>query len=419
MMKTRTIISCAVVGAAFVSGWWNDTKRGQGVVGWWRVFLVFSSLLFGPISSAEVTRLDGRELATAEVDAQIVRLMQAAKVTGIGVAVFNEGKAVYLKAHGVKDRKSGEPLGERSVMYGASLAKAVFATVVMQLVTEGALDLDQPIEHYLTRPLSTFSGYGDLEGDARVSRFTLRMLLSHTSGLPNWRMFTPNKKLAVFFEPGSRYAYSGEGIAIAQLVVEKAAKRSLDDLIQERVFGPLAMDRTAMVWQPAFADDLALGHDEEEKVLGHRKRSKAQAAGSMDTCLADYAKFVGALLQGRLLSPAALEEMTRPQVTISSAAQFPTLATETTDENRVVGLSYGLGWGVLEKTPYGRAFFKEGHDDGWEHYSVAYAKSKTAVVLMTNSSNGESIFKELIEILTGDSSLPWKWEGYVPYNHVP
>lgn len=383
-----------------------------------RVFLLPALLFFAASGWGAVTRLDGRVLSTPEVDAQIARLMQAARVTGLGVAIFHDGKLTYRKAHGVKDRKSAQPLGENSVMYGASFAKAVFATVVMQLVAEGVLDLDQPIEHYLKRPLSEFSGYGDLKGDARAQRFTLRILLNHTSGLPNWRAFTANKKLAIFFEPGSRYAYSGEGISIAQLVVEKATDRSLTNLMQERIFGPLAMNRTSMVWQPSFASDLAIGHDENEKPLGHRERSTPQAAGSMDTCLADYAKFIEALLQDRLLTPASLEEMTRPQIAISSAAQFPTLAPETTEENRMVGLAYGLGWGVLERTPYGRAFFKEGHDDGWEHYSIAYAKSKTAVVLMTNSSNGESIFKELVEILTGDSSLPWRWEGYLPYNHA-
>jgi CubicO group peptidase (beta-lactamase class C family) len=377
------------------------------------ITLAFSSAT----ARGSVMRLDGRALPTTEVDAHVTHLMQAAHVTGLAVAVFNDGQPVYLKAHGVKDRKTGAPLTEQSVMYGASFAKAVFATVVLQLVAEGSLDLDQPIERALGRPLAKFPNFRDLEGDARARRFTLRMLLNHAAGLPNWRRFMPDGKLTIHFDPGSRYSYSGEGISIAQLVVETVTKKSLTDLMRERIFGPLGMTRTSMVWQPAFATDLALGHDENEKPLGHRERSRPQAAGSMDTCLADYTKFIGALLQGRLLQPASLAEMTRPQIEITAPAQFPTLSTSTTDENRAVGLAYGLGWGVLERTPHGRAFFKEGHDDGWEHYSICYTKSKTAVVLMTNSSNGESIFKELLELLTGDASLPWRWEGYTPYNH--
>ena len=81
-------------------------------------------------------------------------------------------------------------------------------------------------------------------------------------------------------------------------------------------------------------------------------------------------------------------------------------------------LSYGLGWGLLE-TPHGRAFFKEGHDEGWENYMIAFDDSKTAIILMTNSANGESIFKSLLAELIGDVYTPWRWEGYVPYDAKP
>lgn len=364
----------------------------------------------------DILRLDGRPLPVAELEAHVARLMKAAHVTGLGLAVLRDGKVVYLQAHGVKDRKTGAPLTAQSVMAGASFSKAVFAAAVMQLVEEGALDLDQPIERTLGRSLGELPNYRDLRGDARTRRLTLRMLLSHTAGFPNWRAATPEKKLAIHFEPGSRYAYSGEGIALAQLVVERATGKSLPELMQARILGRYGLARTGYVWQREFASDLALGHDEQEKPLGHRQWTQAGAAGSMDTCLADYAAFLAALLQGRIIKPATLAEMTRPQIEIFSQRQFPTLSPETTEENRGIGLAYGLGWGVLQRTPHGRAFFKEGHDDGWEHYSICYPQTQSAVVLMTNSSNGESIFKELLELVTGDTSMPWRWEGYTPYN---
>lgn len=371
-----------------------------------------------PLAAADAPQVQvgSHSIPATELDARISQLRNVARVTGLGLAVLHNGKIVYLKAHGVRDRKDGAQLTERSSLYGASFAKAVFAAVVMQLVEEGALDLDQPVERYLGRPLGEFPDYRDLRGDARTQRFTLRMLLSHTSGLPNWRWLMPEKKLAIHFEPGSRYSYSGEGISIAQLVVEKVTGKNAATLMQERIFGPLSMPRTSMVWRSAFESDLAVGHDEQEKPLGHRKWTKAQAAGSMDTCLEDYAKFIEALLQDRVMKKESLAEMTRPQVGIFSKAQFPTLSAETTDENRAVGLAYGLGWGVLQRTSHGPAFFKEGHDDGWEHYSICYPASKSAVIIMTNSSNGESIFKKLLELATGDQSLPWRWEGYTPYD---
>lgn len=405
-------------------------RRGMGSHGMklhWKLphctTAVLAALLFGSAgklfgAESPVVQVGNQATPTAEIDRKVSQLMNAAHVTGLGLAIIDGGQVVYLKAHGVRDRKGGQPLTEHSSMYGASFAKAVFATVVMQLVQEGVLDLDQPIERTLGKPLSEFPDYRDLRGDERARTFTLRMLLSHTAGLPNWRAVMPGRKLAIQFEPGSRYAYSGEGITIAQLVVETVTKRSATALMQERIFGPLEMDRTAMVWKSAFATDLAVGHDEQEKPLGHRKWMKPGAAGSMDTCLADYAKFITALMQGRLMKPESFAEMTRPQIEIFSRTQFPTLSTERTDENRAVGLAYGLGWGILQRTSHGPAIFKEGHDDGWEHYSICYPRSKSAVIVMTNTSNGESIFKPLLELVTGDSSLPWRWEGYEPYDAI-
>jgi hypothetical protein len=69
-------------------------------------------------------------------------------------------------------------------------------------------------------------------------------------------------------------------------------------------------------------------------------------------------------------------------------------------------------------TPYGKAYFKEGHDDGVQNYCVSFDAAKTAIVIMTNSDNGESIFKELLATLIGDTFTPWKWERYLPYQEL-
>ena len=107
--------------------------------------------------------------------------------------------------------------------------------------------------------------------------------------------------------------------------------------------------------------------------------------------------------------------MLTPQIQIFSKQQFPTPSNETTDENTKIRLSYGLGWGLIH-TPHGKAYFKEGHDDGWRNYGICFPDKKIAVVLMANSSNAESIFKELLDILIKDIYTPWKWENYIPYN---
>jgi len=109
--------------------------------------------------------------------------------------------------------------------------------------------------------------------------------------------------------------------------------------------------------------------------------------------------------------------MFSPQIAIHSKHEFPSLSTETTTDNDAIKLSYGLGWGLFT-APFGKAIFKEGHDDGWENHMVIYDKQKSAVILMSNSSNGDSIFKELLEFLAADNFTPWEWEGYVPYQQL-
>jgi CubicO group peptidase (beta-lactamase class C family) len=301
-------------------------------------------------------------------------------------------------------------------MYGASFSKAVFAYLVMQLVQEKRLDLDRALYQYLPKPIPEYEAYHDLAGDERWHQLTARMALTHITGLPNWRWIEPDEKLRFKFAPGTQYWYSGEGIQLLQLVVETITGKSLTELSAERIFQPLGMTRTSYVWQPAFEGNYALGYDEQGQPLEKRKRTKPGAAGSLETTPADYATFLAAVMQGRGLTPAAKQEMIRGQVRIPYKAQFGPLATiAAPDSNRAIRLAYGLGWGTFESGKYGHAYFKEGHDDGWENHSVVFADRKKALLLMSNSSNADGIFKPLLERLLGDTDTPWQWENYVPY----
>ncbi len=311
----------------------------------------------------EVKRLNGSSIQPVEIDATVTRLMKAAEVTGVGLAVFNEGKIAYLKSFGMREKEKNLPLTVDSAMYAASFSKVTFAYLVMQLVDQGTLDLDKPIYQYLPKPLPEYPTYKDLANDPRYKKITARMLLSHTSGFPNWRAFEDDRKLKIHFEPGSRYAYSGEGIDLLQLVVETVTKKPLEVLMQKHVFQPFGMTRTSMVWQDRFESDYANGYDEYGRSLGPEKRKQAAAAGSMNTTVRDFARFMQAVMRGEGLSKQMREQMLSPQIQILSKHEFPSLENEITDENKPIRLSYGLGWG-LYWTPYGRAFFKEGHADG-------------------------------------------------------
>ncbi|GAA3917934.1 hypothetical protein GCM10022406_00820 [Hymenobacter algoricola] len=200
-------------------------------------------------------------------------------------------------------------------------------------------------------------------------------------------------------------------------MVETIMQQGLTELSAERVFRPLGLTRTSYVWQPAFDANYAIGYDEQGQPLPKRRRTKAGAAGSLETTPADYATFLAAVMQGKGLSSAAKAEMIRAQVRIPYQAQFGPLATVAApDSNRTIQLSYGLGWGTFE-SPYGPAYFKEGHDDGWENHSVVFGNRNKALLLLSNSSNADKLFRELLEKLLGDQTTPWQWENYVPYNH--
>jgi CubicO group peptidase (beta-lactamase class C family) len=364
-----------------------------------------------------VKRPDGSRIAPSQIDATVTQLMQAARVTGCGIAIFHGGRIAYLKAYGLRDAEKGLPLTPDSVMTSASLSKAAFATMVMRLVQGGVLDLDKPIYQYLPKPLPEYPGYADLRGDDRYKKLTLRILLSHTSGFPNLRAFEDDRKLKIHFEPGTRYAYSGEGINLAQLVVETVTGKSLTVLMQENLYRPLRMNRTSMVWEPGFESDFANGYDEYGRSLGPERWSAPNAAGSMQTTLRDYATFLSALMRQRILNTRTFGKMQNAQISIHSAHQFPSLASETTTAYDSIRLRYGLGWG-LYSSPYGKAFFKEGHDEGWRHLTLFF-RNGSGILIMTNSSNGEGIFKPLIDSVLGATSFPFEWDGYTPYNLLP
>jgi CubicO group peptidase (beta-lactamase class C family) len=184
-----------------------------------QVFFSTLTIVIGSLSlfaqQMSVARLDSSKISPSEIDTAVARLMEQAHVTGVGIAVLNDDKVVYLKAYGVRDKEKHLPLTPDSVMTAASLTKPIFATMVMRLVHERIIELDKPVYEYLPKPLPEYDAYKDLADDHRYRQITMRMLLDHTSGFPNWRWLMDDKKLRIYFTPGSRFAYSGEGIDLA------------------------------------------------------------------------------------------------------------------------------------------------------------------------------------------------------------
>jgi CubicO group peptidase (beta-lactamase class C family) len=217
------------------------------------------------------------------------------------------------------------------------------------------------------------------------------------------------------FNPGTEYRYSGEGINLVQFVIEQQKGRPLDQLMQEALFTPLVMTRTGIIYRTEFAANVADRYDPDERFRAQTKRFPARAAGSMTTSADDLARFTSALFGGKILKPATRRAMLTPFVQIRSLHQFALEPDEPEGtEAAAVGLAYGMGWGLLTRTRFGPAFFKEGHGDGAQNYMICFERRQTCMILLTNSDNGELAFRPLLETILGNTVTPWEWEGYTP-----
>ena len=361
-----------------------------------------------------IRRFDGKPVSADHIDREAKRMMADARVHGLAMAVIDDGNVAFVRSWGRRNVEKNLPLQTDTIMYGAWLTKLAFAYMVMQLVDEGTIDLDRSIAGYLSKPLPEYPFYQALKGDERWRKVTPRILLSHTSGLANFAFLEPDQKMRFHFEPGSRYAYSGEGVILLQFVLETGLGLKVGDEMQRRVFDRFGMTRTGMMWRPDFAENLADGYGIDGSFAPHDQRSRPRAAGSMDTTIADFGKFLAAFSRGEGLSARSRAEMIKPQIAIITPTQFPTLAEATSPAMRAIKLSAGLGVITFEG-PFGRAFFKGGHNDTTGNQAICVEKGRRCVLFLSNDVRAESLYQRLTEATLGDAGMPWSWEGYKPY----
>ncbi|WP_035644291.1 serine hydrolase [Flavobacterium sp. ASV13] len=387
------------------------------------LLIIFFAGIFGSTAqnSVLIKKLDGSTISSDSLTKKIEQLIKNGDVKGLGVAVFNSKKTVYIKTFGYSDVENKKQLQLQTNLYGASLSKAVFAVLVLKLVEEGVLDLDKPLQSYLPKPIYEYEhkvwheDYKDLKDSPQYTKITARMCLDHTAGFPNWRWFESDEKLRVKFEPGTRYSYSGEGLTYLQVVIEKITGKPLEELAQEKIFKPLGMASSSYKWQPQFEKDFAYGYDTEGKKQEKDKDNAPRGAGTLETTFEDYSKFIAAVLNKKILKAKSYKEMFSPQIRIHSKNQFGPGALEDGNWNDGIELSYGLGWGVL-KSPYGVGAFKEGQGSGFQNYSIVYPEKGIGMLIMSNSYPTSGIIKYLLEIGIADIYTPWEWDQYIPYD---
>ena len=350
-----------------------------------------------------------------ELDTRITDLMAANDVKGMAIAIIDRDEIRHVRAFGYANVERRVPLETDSIMYAASITKAAFSYMVLQLVDEGMIGLDTPISEYLPKPLPEYTGDGrgdwsSLAGDERWRLLTPRILLNHSSGLANLRWLEPDQKMSFHFTPGTAYAYSGEGFYLLQFVLEKGLGLNVKDEMQRRIFDRFGMPNTSMQWREDFASHLADGYRFDGTFEPHDARSNVSASGSMDTTIADQARMWRGMLMGEGLSPEMRTEWTRPAVPITTRSKFPTIDVLGTYApiGPSVNLAGGLGVDTWEG-PTGRYFAKGGHNEWTGNIAQCDEANKRCVVLLGNDVRAELIYPAIVAMVLGDNRYPWAW----------
>jgi CubicO group peptidase (beta-lactamase class C family) len=339
----------------------------------------------------------------AQLEKDIPDLMHQADVPGLTIAVLRHGKPYWQHDFGVKNTKTNEPVTDDTIFEAASLSKPVFAYAVLKLVDQGKLGLDVPLSTYLPKL------YIDNNYDDRLAKITARIVLSHRTGFRNWRNDEP---LKIYFTPGTRFSYSGEGYVYLQTVVEQITGKPLNDVMNELVFTPLGMTSSSYVWRPAFDARTAYGHDADAISGNLRKDDHANAASSLNTTAHDYALFLAAVLNGTGLKPSTLREMEKPQIAVDPEC---TNCTDRAPKQLSKSIFWGLGWGI-EQNGKSKTLWHWGDNGAFKCFVVANPFRKSAAIMFTNSENGLAIAPAVFREATGNTPLAFTWVKYDAYN---
>ncbi|MHA6723486.1 serine hydrolase domain-containing protein [Sphingomonas sp. RS2018] len=366
-----------------------------------------------PIAISLAMMVSGAAATVADIDAAARAAMARTGAKGLAVAVVDRGRVTAVRTYGARNA-AGAPLGLDTVMYGASLTKAVFGYLVAQLAAEGRIGLDVPTARYLDRPLPDYGNldayghWGDLAGDERWRRLTPRMLLNHASGFANYAFVEPDGKLRFHADPGTRYGYSGEGILLLQFVLEKGLGIDVGKEVQRRILMPAGATRTSLMWRADFATDLADGWDDTGKPHPHDGRSRVRASGSMDTTIADMARITAFIARGEGLPKAARAGWARGTLAITTRSQFPTIQPDAAPVDRPAARA-ALGV-VAFDGPQGPGWYKGGHDDITANTMVCIERSRRCVVVLSNDVRAERAFPTLVRAVLGETGVPFRWE---------
>ena len=327
-----------------------------------------------------------RELPVTE-PTNLPSLMDSAGIPGLALAVLEDGEIALSKGFGVRSVGEAGQVDQNTVFEAASLSKPVVAYIALKMVDAGLLNLDRPLVEYADIP--------ELP-DERSKRITARMVLSHSTGLQNERI--GDERLALAFEPGQGFRYSGEGFLLLQRVLESITGESLDALSRRTVLDSLGMTRSGFVWREDWTDNAAVGHGDFGSPRSPSRPGAARASSSFQTTAHDYAAFLRAILRREGLRSQTYEQMFSPHVRVAD------------------GIDWGLGW-ALATSDGARApwHWGDNSNSGFTAFAFLDPDQLDAVVYFANSSTGLGIVREMLAIVGGTHAAP-EFMGYEAYD---
>lgn len=316
--------------------------------------------------------------STTAIDRYLQSEMRLQKIPGISLAVLKDGKPLYVKAYGVATLEHNVPATPQTVYQIGSIGKQFTAVAVMMLANEHKLDLDDPLSKYLP------------EVPASWAKVTLRLMLNHQSGIPQFT--TPERQLLdlvhdytdleliqlastqpLDFEPGTNVSYSDTGYVLLGFVINRVAGMFYGDFLQQRVFGPLGMTHTRIISDKDIVPNRASGYEMAENGTLYNQTYVSPALnrtadGSLYSTVEDLALWDRALYGDKVLPHAQLERMW--QVDAHKNGQRPLY-------------HFGYGW---ENNRYRGQRLVE-YDGNWQGFQAVmsrYVDKRLTVILLTN-----------------------------------
>lgn len=335
----------------------------------------------------------------ARLDSLVPALLAEHNVPGLAVAVVENGRVAFTRGYGLADRASNRPMTPRTLLNFASLSKPVAAWGVLHLADAGSVDLDAPVNNTLRRWRIPESEHG-------TDGVTVRRILSHTAGLsvPSAPFFPADTTLptleqmlrgeagdrgpvVVQHAPGERWAYSGGGYTVLELMVEEATGQPFAEYMRAAVLEPLGMRRTTFAAAAVIGEGIATPYDEQGNPLPPW-RMVGKAAGGMYSSVEDFVRFITAYTGSRrgIVREATVETM------------LTDVADVVLEGADVAGARYGLGHGV-HRTPAGeRLVYHSGGNPGYLAYFLVMPEQGRGMVVALNGSGGVPALIRLVQL---------------------